>query len=382
MIEKEVTDMEQKKRWFNIVLVLILLAAAGLCGFYYGKTAEAQQYQKEKEYAVQLNRSELEGLGEIEGKIYITGHRSPDTDTVAGAISCAYLLQQLGYDAVPVILTPINHETAFVLEHAGLEVPQLLEDASGLNMILVDHSEYAQSAEGLKDARILAIIDHHGDGSVSTGNPLIYDARPIGSTATIMWMRYRNYGIEPDQKTAAVMMSAILSDTYYFKSETTTFADREAVKELSRLAGITDLDTYYQEMYKASISYDGMNDTEVFFSDYKEYESGSTNFGIACLNAYDDQSAQELIRRMQNTLPDIIARTGMDMIFVMISIFHDDVSVTYLLPGNEAAREVLETAFTDKAEFDGTAYKLEPGIARKKGLVPPVTDILASYPQE
>ncbi len=374
--------MEQNKRWINILLIIILLAAAGFGGFSYGKAAQEQQYQQEKEYNIQLNRSELEGLGEIDGKIYITGHRIPDTDTVAGAVSCAYLLQQLGYDAVPVILTPINNETAYVLEKTGLEVPQLLEDASGLNMILVDHSEYAQSAEGLSDAHILAIIDHHGNGSVTTGNPLIYDARPIGSTATIMWMRYRNYGIEPDQKTAALMMSAILSDTFYFKSETTTFADKEAVKDLSRIAGITDIDTYYQEMYKASISYDGMNDTEVFFSDYKEYESGSAKFGIACLNAYDDESAQELISRMQKIMPEMIAKTGMDMIVLMVSIFHDDLSVSYLLPGNDVAKEVLETAFGDKAEYDGTSYRLEPGVARKKGLVPPFTDIMSSYPKE
>ena len=374
--------MEQNKRWINILLIIILLAAAGFGGFSYGKAAQEQQYQQEKEYNIQLNRSELEGLGEIDGKIYITGHRIPDTDTVAGAVSCAYLLQQLGYDAVPVILTPINNETAYVLEKTGLEVPQLLEDASGLNMILVDHSEYAQSAEGLSDAHILAIIDHHGNGSVTTGNPLIYDARPIGSTATIMWMRYRNYGIEPDQKTAALMMSAILSDTFYFKSETTTFADKEAVKDLSRIAGITDIDTYYQEMYKASISYDGMNDTEVFFSDYKEYESGSAKFGIACLNAYDDESAQELISRMQKIMPEMIAKTGMDMIVLMVSIFHDDLSVSYLLPGNDVAKEALETAFGDKAEYDGTSYRLEPGVARKKGLVPPFTDIMSSYPKE
>ena len=75
----------------------------------------------------------------------------------------------------------------------------MLDDASGCNMVLVDFSEYIHSAEGLQDANVITIIDHHGDGSVTTGNQIIYDERPLGSTATIIWIRYRNYGIEPDQ---------------------------------------------------------------------------------------------------------------------------------------------------------------------------------------
>ena len=81
-----------------------------------------------------------------------------------------------------------------MLKTGGIDIPQLLEDASGCNMVLVAHSEYAQSVKGLKDANVITIIDHHGDGSVTTGNQLIYDARPLGSTATIIWLRYRNYG--------------------------------------------------------------------------------------------------------------------------------------------------------------------------------------------
>ena len=133
-----------------------------------------------------------------------------------------------------------------ILIAAGLETPKLLEDASGLNMVLVDHGEYTQSADGLKDAHIITIVDHHGDGAVTTGNPLIYDARPIGSAATITWLRYRSYGVEPDRQSTIMMMGAILSDTKNLQSGTTTFADREAVKVLSGIGGITDVDAFYQ----------------------------------------------------------------------------------------------------------------------------------------
>ena len=88
-----------------------------------------------------------------------------------------------------------------------------------------------------------------------TGNQLIYDARPIGSTATIVWIRYRNYGIIPEPQIAEIMMAALLSDTSNFKARTTS-ADREALKVLSGLAGVENTDEFYQEMCKASLSYE------------------------------------------------------------------------------------------------------------------------------
>ena len=197
--------MKNKANYLRYVLLLTVTAAIAAGVFFLGrdlggKNAETD-YLAEQELNILLNRSELEGLGEIEGPIYITGHKSPDSDTVGSSIAYAALLQKLGYDARAVVLGEINRESALVLEKAGVPAPPLLDDASGKNMILVDHSEYSQSAEGLKDAHIISIIDHHGDGSVTTGGQLIYDARPLGSTATIIWIRYRNYGVEVDPHT-------------------------------------------------------------------------------------------------------------------------------------------------------------------------------------
>ena len=374
--------MKQKKQWLSIVCVIVLLAAAGLGGFYLGKTTETKHTQEEARLNTLLNRSDLDGLGEIEGTIYVTGHKSPDSDTVGTSIAYAALLRSLGYDAVPVVLGPVNHETAYILEAAGLDTPELLEDASGLNMVLVDHSEYTQSAEGMKDANIISIIDHHGDGLVTTANPLIYDARPIGSTATITWLRYRNYGVEPDRQTAIVMLGAVLSDTKNLQSGTTTFADREAVKALSDLGGIPDTNAFYQEMYKALLSYEGMTDEEIFFTDYKEYEIGGKRISVGCVNAYDEETAKNLAERMKATMPLTLASTGMDMSFAMISILHDDISISYLVPSDDAANEVLKAAFGDTSAFDGSSYRIEPYVSRKAAFIPAITVVLESYPKE
>ena len=373
--------MQKKKWWIGLLMLLVLLAVGAGC-FFAGRNAEIVRSDAERELNILLNRSDLEGLGKIEGPIYVTGHKSPDSDTVGSSIAYARLLQKLGYDAQPVVLGSINPETRYVLEAAGLDTPELLEDASGCNMVLVDHSEYTQSANGLKDAYIVSIIDHHGDGAITTGNQLIYDARPLGSTATIVWIRYRNYGVELDQQTALVMLGSLLSDTKNLQSNTVTSADREALKVLSALAGISDTDAFYQEMFKASLSYDGMTDAEIFYSDYKEYENGGKKYSIGCINVYDEEGAKDMVERMVKLFPDVAESDGMDMSFAQISIFHDDISITFLVPSNEAAAEVIETAFPDTAVFDGAAFRFEPGISRKQVLVPAITNVLEAHPKE
>ena len=374
--------MKQNRKWMIYAGILLLLCAALGTGFLLGKNTMSEEIRREKEFDVLLNKSELQNLGEIQGTIYVTGHKSPDSDTVGSSIACAYLLRQLGYDAAAVVLGPINHESAFILESAGIETPELLLDASGLNMVLVDHSEYTQSADGLMDAHIVSIIDHHGDGTVTTGNQLIYDARPLGATATILWLRYRNYDIVPDGKTAFAMIGSILSDTRNLKSENTTFADREAVKALNEIAKIENIDAFYEEMYKAYLSYDGMSDEEIFFSDYKEYESGGKKYSIGCVAAYDEEAAKDYAERMKKVLPEAMEKKGMDLAFAAVSVTRDDASVTYLIAADEASDEVLRLAAGDNAEFDGTSYIVRPYISRKSVLVPAITDILESYPQE
>ena len=374
--------MKQDKKWILVICMVLALAASGVSGFAIGRNSMSVEIEKERERNFFINRSELEGLGEIEGKIYVTGHKSPDTDTVGSAIAYTALLWELGYDAAPVVLGEINRETEYVLKAAGLDKPMLLEDAAGLNMILVDHSDYMQSANGLKDANIISIIDHHGDGSVTTGNQLIYDAKPLGSTATIVWMKYRDYGIEPGKKAAFAMMGAILSDTHNLHPGSYTFADKEALRELSGIAGVEDTNAFYAEMYKASFSYEGMTDEEIYFSDYKEYEAGGKKYAIGCIEAYDEETAADFVKRMNKTIPPTVGPSGMDMAFAQISILHDDISVSYIVPANDASRDVIDAAFGDKAVYDGSAFRIEPGISRKRDLVPAITNVLESYPKE
>ena len=306
----------------------------------------------------------------------MTGHKTPDSDTVSSAILYAKLLNALGYDARPCVLGPVNEQTKYILNLAGVEEPELLTDASGLNMVLVDHSEYSQTADGLENTRVIGIIDHHNDGSVTTGNQMIYDARPLGSTATIIYIRYRNYGVEVDAQAATLMVGAILSDTNGFKNESTTTADREAVSLLSPVAGISDVDGLYKELYRQSISYGDMTDSEIFESDVKDYECGGIRYTVGCVNVYDEEDARDMAARMAAIMPGMQAAHGADMAFAQISIFHDDISVNYFVTSNDAAAETLKEAFGDKLVYDGASYILKPGVSRKLGPIPALTEVL------
>ena len=372
-----------KKQIACAVLALIVAAgAAGTGGFLIGRNSAESAYRSEHELNIRLNRSDLDGLGEIKGTIYVTGHKSPDSDTVGSSIAYADLLRQLGYDAKAVVLDNINKESEYILNKAGMDVPEILDDASGKNMVLVDHSEYTQSVNGLENATIISIIDHHNDGAVTTGNQIIYDARPLGSTATIIWLRYRNYGLEPDKQIAAVMLGAILSDTDNLISVSTTFSDREAVKALSDIADIRDTDTFYEEMHKAKLSYDGMADEDIFFIDYKEYEAGGTKYCIGIIEVYDEESAGDMAERMKNIMPYVLKVTGMDMAFAKISASREDTFINYIVPSDDTAAQVIKSAFGDKAVSDGVTYVFRESMSRKKVMVPSITDVLEANPKK
>ena len=378
--------MERKGNGRTIAIAAVIAVVVAVCAFFagssFGAGAVEAEHQAERDLNVLLNRSELAGLGDIEGPIYVTGHKSPDADTVGSSIAYAALLQKLGYDAKPVVLGAINRETEFILSSAGVEAPELMADASGENMVLVDHSEYAQAADGLEDANVIAIIDHHGDGSVTTSNQIVYDGRPLGSTATIVWIRYRNYGVDVDGATALVMLGSILSDTKNLKSGTTTPADEEAVKVLAALAGVEDTDAFYADMFKAATSHEGMTDAEIYLSDYKEYESGGRKFSIGAVEVYDAAEAEDVAARMGALLPSMSPSADVEMAFAQVNVFHDDVDITYLVPSGETAKEVIEAAFGDQATWDGTAFVFEPGVSRKQVLVPAISEALAAHPHE
>ena len=405
------------KKVFTFMIAILLAICTRTAGFYAGKVAgqgapqgelqveqqeelqgeppeelqveppEEQQgeLQGEQQIALErlqeLNRAGIENVIIEKEPIYVIGHKSPDSDTVCSAIAYARLLTALGYPAEPRITMPVNHESAYILKESGTEVPPILENAAGCSIFLVDHSEYMQAAEGMKDAHIVGILDHHGVGSVSTGHQVIYNAKPIGATATIVWLDYLNYGVEIDRETAFLLLGAVLSDTNNLTGTTVTGADRAAVEELAPLAGVTDVDALYKKLHEMMLSYEGMSSEEIFFSDYKEYEAGGIRYGIGILNAIDDETAMKLAEQMKEALPDCFSQKNVDLMYASVGIRENGEKIDRIVPANERSEEVFKKAFPSYDEFDGTSFLFRTGLGRKTLFVPGMTDYLNSNPQ-
>jgi len=368
------------------VIAICLLAAACLLaagGFFIGKGAGEQPMREAREKLYALNRESLEKIDIGEGPVYVIGHRSPDSDTVCSAMAYARLLTALGYPAEAAITEPVNRETAYILKTAGADAPPVLEDASGKSIFLVDHSEYSQAAEGMKDAHIVGILDHHGVGTVSTGHQVVYEAKPIGATATIIWLDYLNYGVKFDRETATLLLGAVLSDTANLTGSTVTEADRQAAADLAAHAEIRDINAFYLGLHTEALSYEGMSGEEILFSDYKEYEVAGVKFGIGMVSVIDEDAAKAMAERMKEALPEGFRTKQVDLLYAQVGIREGSVKTDYIVPCDEQSRAYFEAAFPHCDENDGTSYIFRNGgLGRKTKFVPGMTEYLNAHPRE
>src|SRR5690554_4959839 len=157
-------------------------------------------------------------------KVLVFGHKNPDTDSITSALVYAYLKQQLGVNAEAVRLGEVNNETKYALEKFGFEAPRLIGDVSeeAKEVMLVDHNERQQSADGIENVKVTEVIDHHRIANFETADPLYYRAEPVGCTATILNKIFKEKNVEIPSNIAGLMLSAIISDTLLFKSPTCT----------------------------------------------------------------------------------------------------------------------------------------------------------------
>ncbi len=148
------------------------------------------------------------------------------------------------------------------------------------NVILVDHNEYSQSANGLVEANVLEILDHHKIGDINTSLPISFRNMPVGSTNTIIFQIFKEEKIEIPKEIAGLMLSGIVSDTLFLKSPTTTYFDEHAVSVLKEIADI-DLPRYALEMFKNGTSLEGRTVSEIFYNDFKEFVIDGYKLGVS-----------------------------------------------------------------------------------------------------
>ncbi|WP_214760759.1 manganese-dependent inorganic pyrophosphatase [Exiguobacterium sp. s129] len=302
--------------------------------------------------------------------VLVFGHKNPDTDTITSALAYAELKKKLGMDAEAVRLGEVNGETQYALDHFRVKAPRLIESVTGEaeEVILVDHNEFQQSADGIEDVRILEVIDHHRIANFQTADPLYYRAEPVGCTATILLKLYKENGVEIASDMAGLMLSAIISDSLLFKSPTCTDEDIKAAKELAEIAGV-DAEAYGLEMLKAGADLSQKTIEELISLDAKEFAMGDYRVEIAQVNTVDANDVLNRKEEVEAAIANTVAAKNLDLfVFAITNILTNDSEAIVVGP----KPELFEQAFNVTLQ-NGLATL--PGVvSRKKQIVPVLTE--------
>ncbi len=241
-------------------------------------------------------------------------------------------------------------------------------------VILVDHNERAQAVDGLEQAEILEIIDHHRIGSLETVGPVYFRNVPVGCTATILYQMYKEQGVTPTKQVAGLLLSAILSDTLMFRSPTSTVLDEATAKALAELAG-EDIPAYAEQMFEAGADLTGRDAEDVFRSDFKAFSRGDVKFGVGQSIYMTDNSRAAAEALVRPFLPEASRREGLPLIFYMFTDMKTQ--STDLMVFGFDAEEIVRDAFHVEVK-DGMAVL--PGVvSRKKQLIPPLLAALQAH---
>ena len=299
--------------------------------------------------------------------ILVFGHKNPDTDTICSAIAYAELKNKLGKDVKAVRLGEVNEETKYALNYFKVEKPELMENVAGKEIILVDHNERTQTADGFEEAKVLELIDHHRISNFNVDEPLYARVEPVGCTATIILKLFKENGLAPSKETAGLMLSAIISDTLLFKSPTCTQCDAKAGKELAEIAGV-DLKEYGLEMLKAGTALGDKSEAELLNMDMKIFEIDGEKIGVAQVNTVNEAEVLERKEKLLAEIDNIIAKEGLKFFMLAITNILTNDS-TALVSGN--GNDVIEKAFGEKV--DSNLVILKGVVSRKKQIIPPLT---------
>lgn len=307
--------------------------------------------------------------------LLVFGHKNPDTDSICSAVSLAYLKNKLGQNAKAYALGEVRKEAQYVLDYFKVDAPTVLTSISNIcnddkdlvlegkpQVVLVDHNEYGQSIDGLADADLVEIVDHHKLGGMATDTPLSMRLMPVGCTCTIITQMYKENNVEIPYEIAGLLMSAILSDTLIFKSPTTTEMDKLAVEELNKIVNV-DVEKYAMDMFKAGTSLDGYSVEEIVHMDFKPFDMSGKNVGIGQVFTLDIDA----VLNKQDEFLAYINSTDFDILVLAVTDIIKEGS--YLI--YKASDKLISDAFNVEAS---QGVFVEGAVSRKKQLVPFLTE--------
>lgn len=269
------------------------------------------------------------------------------------------------------IMVQKRHRYFPILDKKGLYAGMLsrrnLLGIERKKVILVDHNEKSQAVDGIEDAEILEIIDHHRLGTIETISPVYFRNQPLGCTATLIYQMYLENGVEIDKQTAALLCAAIISDTLMYRSPTCTEVDKQAAEALAKIAGL-DVESFAAEMFKAGSDLSAKTEDDIFYQDFKKFSSGNISFGISQITSMDEEELEVIKHRMLPYIQDITQLHNLDMVFFMLTDIRNE-STELLFVGNHAG-SIVESAFSKRLQQEENAVVLKGVVSRKKQLLP------------
>lgn len=243
--------------------------------------------------------------------------------------------------------------------------------ASKKKVILVDHNERSQAVDGIEEAEIIEIIDHHRLGDIETVSPITFRNQPVGCTATIINQMYEENEIEVPREIAGILCGAIISDTLLFRSPTCTPLDERTAKKLAKISDI-DLEQMAQEMFNAGSNLKGKSAEDICFQDFKQFTVNDTIFGVGQITSMSKEELAAIRDMMTEHLPKVLEAHNLNMIYFMLTDILAE--STELLCVGTGARGIALSAFD--LPDNSKSLILKGVVSRKKQLIPVLVETM------
>jgi len=235
-------------------------------------------------------------------------------------------------------------------------------------IILVDHNERTQAVEGIEEAHIIEIVDHHRLGGLETSEPIFIRHEPVGSTATIVANMHWHREVAIPCEIATLLLAAIVSDTVMFKSPTATDKDRKTADKLAKIAGV-DLMDFGMAVLKAGSSIGEMTTAEIVRNDLKEFQIGEYHTAVAQISVMDTTEILALKKDIIQEMGNLASKQRYDLTILMVTDIINE--GTHLIYSGQPA-SLIRQAF-GRSEEEGIIHL--PGVmSRKKQVIPPLME--------
>ncbi len=238
-------------------------------------------------------------------------------------------------------------------------------------VILVDHNEKSQAVDGIEEAEILEIIDHHRLGSITTSSPVYFRNQPLGCTATIVYITYKENAIAIPKHIAGLLCAAILSDTLMFRSPTCTAVDKEAAERLAELAGV-EIPMLAEKMFDAGSKLQDKSAEEIFYQDYKRFGVGHLTVGVGQISSMSEHELQDIAGKIREFLEQGKGLSDVDMIVFLLT--HIPTETSQVLWKGGSVQKLLKSAFPVQERAEGMF--IQGLVSRKKQLIPGIITAL------